>query len=111
MKSFKKEHLESKIQQVLSDFIINELDEDVAKETIINQVILNEAKTVADIYFSFSNNETLHLQKLTKLMPLLRTEVAKSLDIKYAPELRFLIDDSLEKVNTIAELIADEQDN
>lgn len=103
--NIKTKQLESEIHQKLSE-IISELDNELAKEATIIEVILNKEHSIAKIYVSFViDNDERSFFELKKATSFLRRELAHLLSIKKVPFIEFHLDDMLEKINKMENLI------
>ncbi len=98
--------IESKIMTILSDALLYEVHDKISKITTISEVIVTNDKLIAKVYVSFfEGNPEENLKKLNKTKGFLRTQLAKNLDKRKAPEIEFYVYDKLEKMNQIEEIL------
>jgi ribosome-binding factor A len=79
----------------------------------VTQVALNPDLRLARVYVSFANTDadkkTACLAALEKVAGFVRGEVGRRLNLRRAPELRFVIDDSQDKIAHIEALLREEK--
>lgn len=97
---------ESKLKVLLSEIFLNELDEKIASEISISDVIVSGDKHIAKIYLSFSstkNNDLLnHVRKKSALITRV---LSKKITNRRVPRLEFYNDNLLSKINNIDEIL------
>lgn len=105
MAGIKTKQLESQIHQQLSE-IIADLDNEVAADATITEVILNNDHSVAKVYVSFiKNNDEESFFELKKAAAYIRRELSQALNIKKVPFIELHLDDMLERINEMEKLI------
>ena len=57
------------------------------------------------LYFYSRENKDLTQKRLDEITKMVRFELAKKIDQKYVPEIRFVYDDTLERADRIEELL------
>ncbi len=107
MKNTKIQHLEAKIQHLVSEIIFNELTNQVFKKCSVTRVKLSNDNSVAKIYVNFFGVKKLDeaLYSLKGKAGFIRKELAKNIDTRRTPYLEFELDDSFDKINKIEKLI------
>lgn len=112
--NFKKEQLESKIQLLLSEIILENLNVDSLKnKTTIIDVKLNKDYSIATVFVSFilkkeENNEREKLfHLLQKETPQIRKILSKKIPLRFVPKLEFKLDNLIDNINKIENLIND----
>ncbi len=99
---------ESKLTQLLSDIIFNELRGDISKITTISEVIVTKDKLTANVYLNFiSGNPLSNLKKINNAKGFIRTQLSRNLNKRKAPELNFYLYDKLDKINKIESILED----
>lgn len=105
MNGIKTKQLESQIHQKLSEIII-ELDNDVASDATITEVILNNDHSIVKVYVSFiKEKDEESFFELKKATSFIRRELASSLNIKKVPFIELHLDDMLDRINKMENLI------
>ncbi len=105
MAGIKTKQLESQIHQKLSE-IIADLDNEVAQDATITEVILNNDHSVAKVYISFmKNNDEESFFELKKAAAYIRRELSQAIHIKKVPFVELHLDDMLERINQMEDLI------
>ena len=107
MSSIKLERIASSIVRELSSIFYNEVNNNILKSvTIVDAKVTNDL-SMAKVYYTFLGDyDKVTIQdELKKSSGFLRTELAKKLDIRNIPELRFVYDESTEYGEHIDEII------
>ena len=107
MASIKLERIASTITRELSRIFYEEVHNEILKSiTIIDTKVTNDL-SMAKVYYSFLGDyDKVEIQdELKKASSFLRCELAKKLDIRNIPELRFVYDESTEYGEHIDEII------
>ncbi len=105
MGGIKTKQLESQIHQTLSEIIV-ELDNDIANDATVTEVILNNDHSIAKVYVSFiRNDDEGAFFELKKATSHIRRELAQALNIKKVPFLELHLDDMLDRINQMENLI------
>lgn len=92
--------VQSEIQRIISELLIEGLkDPRIDQMTSVSKVELSNDTSVATIYFSIYGSQKTKedtLSALENAKGYIRSRLAKVLDIRQVPELRFKIDESVE---------------
>lgn len=92
--------VQSEIQRIISELLIEELkDPRIDQMTSVSKVELSNDTSVATIYFSIYGSQKTKedtLSALENAKGYIRSRLAKVLEIRQVPELRFKIDESVE---------------
>ncbi len=105
MANFKNKQFESKVQLLLSEIISQEVDDELIKETIVDEVKMSRDHSVAKVYVTFIEFPDESLQVLNNAAPFIRVQLAKKLTTKITPKLIFVIDTLLEEINEVEAII------
>ena len=103
----KLERIASSITRELSEIFFEEVSNSILKNvTIIDTRVTNDL-SLAKVYYTFMGNfdKQQITDELKKASSFLRCELAKRLDIRNTPELRFVYDESTEYGEHIEEII------
>lgn len=107
--SFKKVRINAEVQRTLGELIRNELkDPRVSPLTCVTDVEVAPDLKTAKVYVSVLGDEEKKkatLLGLKNAMPFLRSKLAKEINLRNTPELRFLLDTSIEYGMRMSELI------
>lgn len=98
------EVIESQLQRLISQFIINELRDSKVGFVTITQVTTSKDLDLAKVYFNvLGNEEKIRAtgETLNKAKGLIKSYCAKQITIRKMPDLRFEYDASLENGNKI----------
>ncbi|BDV02588.1 MAG: hypothetical protein HPAVJP_4770 [Candidatus Hepatoplasma vulgare] len=112
--NFKREQLESKIQLLISEIILEELNIDALRnKTTIADVKLNKDNSLAIVFVSFITNKN-DKEEEKKLFSLLKKEtsqirriLSKKLPLRFVPQIEFKLDHLIDDINKIENLIKD----
>ena len=107
MSNIKLERLASQIVRELSSIFYEEVNNDMLKNiTIIDARVTNDL-SMAKVYYTFMGDyEKVEIaEELKNASSFLRTELAKRIDARNTPELRFVYDESTEYGEHIDEII------
>ena len=102
------EKIASKVQTLVAQI----LQHDFADDSLINSVSLVGAESHGGMQFvklffhSHNDNKDAVQKRLDEITKMVRFELAKKIDQKYVPEIRFEYDDTLERANRIEELLS-----
>ncbi len=109
MAKIRKEKIQEEIRRKVGNIFVRELSEAKIGFVTVTKVKCSSDLTIAKIYLSiFDNNlETRNkkLQKIIKLTPRVRGLLGSKIRIRYIPQIRFYLDDSLDYVEKIDRLI------
>ncbi|MCD6454700.1 MAG: 30S ribosome-binding factor RbfA [Candidatus Aminicenantes bacterium] len=103
MRERRKERIEKLIEQEIS-LLIRDILELSGSIISINKVLLSNDLSTARIFFSALENEDKILEILEKNSGHLRYLLARKLNLRYTPKLRFLKDEEEEKQRRLEEL-------
>lgn len=105
----KQERINLLIQKNISDIILFELKNPIMKLVSVNYVSVTKDHSLAKIYVTHldksKQNEALEILK--KLKGVIRSSLAKKMDIYRVPDLIFILDDTYDKAEHIEELLKD----
>jgi len=107
MSSHRVDKVEQLIKKEISYILLHKLqDEDLGFITLTDVKVSADLK-IAKIYLSVLQKERRDfvLNKINKRLGLIRSELAHRISIKFVPELKFFIDDTLDYVEKIEGLI------
>lgn len=107
MSNIKIERISSQITKELSEIFYEEVHNEILKSvTIIDTKVTNDL-SLAKVYYTFLGDyDKITIQEeLKNASSFLRTELAKRMDLRTTPELRFVYDESTEYGEHIDEII------
>ncbi len=105
MSGIKTKQIESEIQIKLSELIM-ELDNEVANQATVVEVILNNDNSIAKVYVSFIKpDDEASFFELKKATSFLRKELSHMISLKKVPFLELILDDNLARINEMEKLI------
>jgi len=104
--SNRSEKIASKVQTLVAQI----LQRNFADDALIRGVSLVGAEShggmqFVKLFFYARENKDLVQKRLDEITKMVRFELAKVIDQKYVPEIRFVYDDTLERANRIEELL------
>lgn len=109
LRNIKRAQKESQLLRELSSNLLQiSLDEPTLQGLYISRIKLSKDRSICFIYFNTSGGKEEFDKKLSTLIlykPSLRTALAKSLDLRYTPDLMFHYDEISEKQKRIEELL------
>lgn len=107
MASHRIEKVESLVKQEVSNIILYKLQHPLFGFTTITRVKLTPDLRMAYIYISVLEKQKreITLQKITESGSVIRAELASRIQLRYAPELKFFLDESLDYVEKIENLL------
>jgi len=107
MPSHKIARIASDISRNISEIIANDSRDSLLKTITITGCSVARDLGSAKVYFtSLSNLSKQQLEKeLSEAAPYIRSELAKKVDIRHTPALRFIYDESIEYGNRIEKII------
>ena len=97
------DRLDSIIQKELSNIIMFDLDSKEIGFCTVTEVRLTGDLSIARVYVSFMG-KNYNVQALNKHKAYIRKELAHRLTIRKVPELEFIVDDTLDRVERISEI-------
>lgn len=100
------EKIASKVQTLVAEILQRNFSDDA----LINGVSLvgsdaHGGMQFVKLYFYARDNRDATQKRLDEITKMVRFELAKKIDQKYVPEIRFVYDDTLERANRIEELL------
>ncbi len=107
MSNIKIERISSQITRELSEIFYEEVHNEILKSvTIIDAKVTNDL-SLAKVYYTYLGDyDKITIQEeLKNASSFLRTELAKRIDLRTTPELRFVYDESTEYGEHIDEII------
>lgn len=107
MANHKVERIASDITKYLSNILMLETNDELFKQITIIDVVVSKDLSFAKVYFtslSELSHETLE-KELNEAAPFLRGKLAKVLEIRNIPELKFIYDTSIEYAQNIENII------
>jgi ribosome-binding factor A len=108
MAANKKERVQHIIQKNISNIIQNEIKDQKLGFVTITDVRITNDLSIATIYVNFlgsDNRNEAGLKILEKSKGFIRSKLAKELTIRKMPELKFVVDTSLEEGNKIDDIL------
>lgn len=105
--NLKGERVASAIVQELGNILLTEVnDEDLKKVTITYATVTNDL-SFAKVYFTTLDDEKRDkvIKDMNNASSYFRTELAKRIDIRHMPEIRFVYDESIEYGTKIEKII------
>ena len=104
----KKKQRESRILQALSYYLLSYRDTKVVKYINLIEVVVSPDLSVAKVFYALLNSEDQRAEAKAfweDQKGVLRTKLAKSLNLRITPELRFILDTRDERASRLDELI------
>jgi len=98
----------SLLREILSEILATQLKDPAVGRITISRVTLSDDLKNARVYFSMLGTAAERqktLAGLTRASGFLRTEVGKRMDLRRAPDLQFLYDDTLDHAERIDQLL------
>lgn len=109
MANHKIERIQSDIIKYLSNILLTETNDEIMKTITLTEVEVSKDLSYAKVYFT-SILELTHEEiekEMNEAAPFLRGKLAKVLEIRNIPELKFIYDESIEYATRIEKLIND----
>ncbi len=105
--SYRIKKVESLIKEEISGIILFRLNDPLLGFITITNVKVSPDLKIATIYVSVFEKEKRDatLQKLNASIPMIRSELASKISLRFVPDLRFFVDDTLDYVEKIDILI------
>lgn len=106
----RRDKLQAIIQRDLADILAFEIKNKTVGFPCLNEVHLTADYSLAKCYVSFlgSKHPKENFEELCKLRGVIRSLLAKKLDIYKVPDLQFIYDDSFDKAERIEKIIEEE---
>ncbi len=108
--SFKKERMQSIIKKEIGEFIIKELEKPALAHTTVTGVEISADLKQAFVYISTygtSQEKAMAIKTLNKEAGSIRWEITRRIRARYIPQLRFEVDESIERGFKIDKLLND----
>ena len=101
------ERLNHAFQEEISMIMLREVKDEDLKFVTITGVDTTSDLSFAKVYYTVLDEEKKNLvkEKLEKAAPFIRTELAKRVEVRHTPELKFIFDTSIEYGNHIDSII------
>ncbi|HHY43344.1 MAG TPA: 30S ribosome-binding factor RbfA [Coprothermobacter sp.] len=109
MKPLRKERLQQAIKQELSKILLEDMNDERLKFVTVTDVELSDDQKYLKVYFSTmpgKDSEQI-LQSLERIKGYISGEVARTLRLRFAPEIKFELDDSIERGVRMVRLLED----
>ena len=104
--SHKLDRIEESIAREISRILLEEAQNKDIKNVSITKVTVDDDLTFAKVYFMTRNEDTEKIeQALNTASGFIRKNLAKSLDLRSTPELRFVYDKSIDYTKQIEDII------
>ena len=106
--AYKKERMEKIVERELSSIIFSEIKDERIKFVTITNVDMTSDLSVATVFYTVLGTEDQNNASIDALLDasgFIRSMLAKRLEVKKVPELRFRYDESFEKGNKIEEIL------
>lgn len=103
----KKERIQALIQKNISDIILFELKKPVMKLVTVNYVEVTNDHSHAKVYISHLDKKKINeaVEELNHLKGVIRSSLAKKMDLYRIPDLNFIVDDTYDKGQHIEEIL------
>ena len=107
MNQIKLKRIESQMIKEISDIIINRARDSVLKSVTITGCEVSSDLSFSKVYFTHLDElDTMEiLKELDEASGYIRTELAKRMDLRHTPKIKFVFDKSIEYGNRIEEII------
>jgi ribosome-binding factor A len=109
MKPLRKERLQEAIKEELSKKLLEDMNDERLRLITITDVELSQDQKYLKVYFSTMPGQDSQqiLQSLDKAKGYISGEVARTLRLRFAPEIKFELDDSIERGVRMVRLLED----
>lgn len=113
MANLKIERLNHAFQEQISIIMLKEVKDEDLKFVTITGVDTTSDLSFSKVYYTVldTNKKDLVEEKLLKAAPFIRTELAKRVEVRHTPELKFIFDTSIEYGNHIDSIIEKLKEN
>lgn len=109
--SNRNERVAEEVKKVVSEALRTKVDDsDIGMVTVTEVEVTKELETATIYYTSLNDNKEQVAEGLDRAKGLLRSEVAKEIRLRKAPELEFKYDSSIEYGNKIESLLNEIKD-
>lgn len=105
--SVKIERLNNEFQKEISYILMTEIKDQNVKFVTITDVDITSDLSYAKVYFTILKDEYLDvtLKALNKASGFIRTELAKRINLRHTPEIKFIFDESIKYGEKIERII------
>lgn len=109
MKPLRKERLQQAIKQELSKILLEDMNDERLKFVTVTDVELSDDQKYLKVYFSTMPGKDPEqiVQSLERIKGYISGEVARTLRLRFAPEIKFELDDSIERGVRMVRLLED----
>ena len=115
MRGYRKERVASLVHEIVSEAILQRInDPRVSPLTTVTRVQISGDLTIATVYLSILDDPAVERRTITALRHaggFIQRMVAKGLDMRQCPELRFEVDEQLKKVKHTLQLLNENRRN
>ncbi|MEK7732288.1 MAG: 30S ribosome-binding factor RbfA [Planctomycetota bacterium] len=115
MRGYRKERVASLVHEIVSEAILQRInDPRVSPLTTVTRVQISGDLTIATVYLSVLDDPAVERRTITALRHaggFIQRMVAKGLDMRQCPELRFEVDEQLKKVKHTLQLLNENRRN
>ena len=115
MRGYRKERVASLVHEIVSEAILRRInDPRVSPLTTVTRVQISGDLTIATVYLSILDDPAVERRTITALRHaggFIQRMVAKGLDMRQCPELRFEVDEHLKKVKHTLQLLNENRRN
>jgi ribosome-binding factor A len=115
MRGYRKERVASLVHEIVSEAILQRInDPRVSPLTTVTRVEISGDLTIATVYFSVCDDPAVERRTITALRHaggFIQRMVAKGLDMRQCPELRFEVDEHLKRVKHTLQLLNENRRN
>jgi len=115
MRGYRKERVASLVHEIVSEAILRRInDPRVSPLTTVTRVQISGDLTIATVYLSILEEPAVERRTITALRHaggFIQRMIAKGLDMRQCPELRFEIDEQLKKVKHTLQLLNENRRN
>ena len=109
--SYKKNRINADIKRELGIIISEEVNDELIKNVSITDITTDDDFTFAKVYFMTREKDYKNVEKaLNKASKFLRYNLAKALDLRSTPELKFVYDTTIDYANKIDEIIEEQNE-
>ncbi len=111
MNQIKQKRIESEMLKEISDIVLNKARDGILKTITITGCEVTNDLSFAKIYFTSFEDKEIILKEISEASGYIRTELAKRLDLRHTPKLKFVYDESIEYGNKIESIISEIHEN
>jgi len=115
MRGYRKERVASLVHEIVSEAILRRInDPRVSPLTTVTRVQISGDLTIATVYLSILDDPAVERRTITALRHaggFIQRMIAKGLDMRQCPELRFEVDEHLKKVKHTLQLLNENRRN